>query len=114
MSDPSPTLPPDQPAPAPSRAEATAGVQERPVPPRADRLPPYRVLLHNDDVNDMPHVVETLVDLTPLSVPHATRVMLEAHHKGIALVLVTHRERAELYVEQFQSKRLTVTIEPDA
>jgi ATP-dependent Clp protease adaptor protein ClpS len=31
---------------------------------------------------------------------------------GVALVLVTHKERAELYVEQFASKRLTVTIEP--
>jgi hypothetical protein len=26
---------------------------------------------------------------------------------------VTHKERAELYVEQFQSCSLTVTIEPD-
>jgi hypothetical protein len=27
-------------------------------------------------------------------------------------VLVTHKERAELYVDQFKSKSLTVTIEP--
>lgn len=93
---------------------AATGVKERaaPAPTRVDRLPPFRVLLHNDDVNDMLHVVETLVDLTPLSVPHAARVMLEAHQSGVALVLVTHRERAELYVDQFQTKNLTVTIEP--
>ena len=38
--------------------------------------------------------------------------MKEAHETGIALLLVTHKERAELYQEQFQSKGLTVTIEP--
>lgn len=32
---------------------------------RVDRLPPWRVLLHNDDVNDMLHVVNSIVDLTP-------------------------------------------------
>ena len=31
---------------------------------------------------------------------------------GVALLLVTHKERAELYADQFQSKGLTVTIEP--
>ena len=31
---------------------------------------------------------------------------------ALALVTVTHKERAELYQEQFQSKSLTVTIEP--
>ena len=34
-----------------------------------------------------------------------------AHNTGLALLLTTHRERAELYVEQFHSKKLTVTIE---
>jgi ATP-dependent Clp protease adaptor protein ClpS len=77
-----------------------------------DRLPPYRVLLHNDDNNDMLYVVETLCDLTPLNPHKATTIMMEAHSTGVALVLVTHRERAELYVEQFRSKRLKVTIEP--
>jgi ATP-dependent Clp protease adapter protein ClpS len=38
--------------------------------------------------------------------------MMEAHTTGVALVLTTHRERAELYQEQFKSRRLTVTIEP--
>jgi ATP-dependent Clp protease adapter protein ClpS len=37
---------------------------------------------------------------------------VEADKTGVALLLVTHKERAELYQEQFQSKGLTVTIEP--
>ena len=38
--------------------------------------------------------------------------MLEAHKSGVALLLVTHKERAELYLDQFQSMGLSVSIEP--
>ena len=40
------------------------------------------------------------------------RKMLEAHHRGTALLLMTHQERAELYRDQFTSRNLTVTVEP--
>lgn len=83
-----------------------------PTRPRAARLPPWRVLLHNDDVNDMPYVVEAIVTLTTLNRHAAVECMLEAHKRGLALLLTTHREHAELISEQFRSKRLTVTIEP--
>jgi ATP-dependent Clp protease adaptor protein ClpS len=76
------------------------------------QLPPYKVLLHNDDVNDVEHVVHTIVALTPLNTEDAVIRTLEAHETGVALLLTTHKERAELYREQFQSKGLTVTIEP--
>ena len=75
-------------------------------------LPPYKVLLHNDDVNDVEFVVHTIVALTPLNTEDAVIRTLEAHETGVALLLTTHKERAELYREQFQSKGLTVTIEP--
>jgi ATP-dependent Clp protease adaptor protein ClpS len=75
-------------------------------------LPPWKVLLHNDDLNAMDKVVEIIYTLTPLNREQALARMQEAHNAGSALLLVTHRERAELYVEQFQSCRLTVTIEP--
>jgi ATP-dependent Clp protease adapter protein ClpS len=68
---------------------------------------------HNDDVNDMLFVVRTLLDLTPLDLDGAKQVMLTAHKHGPALVLVTHKERAELYQDQFRSKALSVSIEPD-
>ncbi len=80
--------------------------------PRTRRLPPWRILLHNDNVNDMPYVVETIVALTTLNRHDAVVRMLEAHNKGLSLLLTTHREHAELLDEQFQSKRLKVTIEP--
>jgi ATP-dependent Clp protease adaptor protein ClpS len=96
----------------PPREAATTGVQEQAAPPRMDRLPPYRVILHNDDVNDMLYVVESICDLTPLAPQRAAAVMLEAHRTGLALLMVTHRERAELYVDQFKSRNLVVTMEP--
>ena len=76
-------------------------------------LPPWKVLLHNDDVNDAIYVVETIVGLTPLNRQDAERRMKEADTSGVALLLVTHKERAELYKDQFESKGLTVSIEPD-
>jgi len=76
------------------------------------QLPPWKVLLHNDDKNDMRFVVESIVALTPLNQEDAVLRMKEAHQTGVALLLVTHKERAELYKDQFESKGLTVTIEP--
>ncbi len=78
------------------------------------RLPPWKVLLHNDAVNDMDYVVESIVRLARATVPNATRCMVEAHRKGVSLITVTHREHAELLNEQFRSARLKVTIEPEA
>ena len=75
-------------------------------------LPPYRVILHNDPVNTFEHVIESIVLLTPLSVHDAVQRTLEADETGQSLLLVTHRERAELYGEQFASRKLTVTAEP--
>jgi ATP-dependent Clp protease adapter protein ClpS len=76
-------------------------------------LPPWKVLLHNDDKNEAGFVVETIVELTTLNKDAAVQRMAEAHKTGASLLLVTHKERAELYQEQFTSKGLTVTIEPD-
>jgi ATP-dependent Clp protease adaptor protein ClpS len=81
----------------------------KPKPPQP--LPPWKVLLHNDDKNDMEYVVETIVSLTPLNQEAAVVRTLEAHETGVALLLTTHKERAELYRDQFGSKGLTVTIE---
>jgi len=77
-----------------------------------DKLPSFRVLLHNDDVNEIGYVLETVVELTPLNKDEAVQATIEAHKAGVSLLLLTHKERAELYRDQFESKFLTVTIEP--
>jgi ATP-dependent Clp protease adaptor protein ClpS len=88
--------------------------KKKPKPRRGPpgQLPPWKVLLHNDDDNDMEFVVETIVMLTPLKAHDAIMRMKEAHESGVALLLVTHKERAELYEDQFNSRGLTVSIEP--
>lgn len=75
-------------------------------------LPPYRVLLHNDDYNTMDHVIRALVESVPaLTVRKAGRIMLEAHLRGVALVIVCPKEHAELYCERLTSFGLTATME---
>jgi ATP-dependent Clp protease adaptor protein ClpS len=85
-------------------------VKPKKKPPQ--QLPPWKVLLHNDDKNDMIFVVVTIMELTTLGEQDAKLRTLEAHETGVALLLTTHKERAELYKDQFESKGLTVTIEP--
>lgn len=94
--------------------EEKADVKKRPsnTPPKRKHLPPWKVLLHNDDVNDMGYVVQTIIQLTPLKQMDAVGRMFEAHKTGVALLLTTHQELAELYRDQFRSKRLRVSIEP--
>jgi ATP-dependent Clp protease adaptor protein ClpS len=90
-------------------------MRSRPAParPRVNRMPPWKVLLHNDDFNEMGYVIETIIELTSLNPQTALLRMVEAHKAGVAMLLATHREHAELLQEQFESKGLTVTIEPD-
>jgi ATP-dependent Clp protease adaptor protein ClpS len=95
---------------APTSPQTDLATKPRPATPRL--LPPWKVLLHNDDVNDQEHVVAAILALTNLKPAEAVRCMKEAHQTGVGLVLNTHRERAELYVTQFQRRDLTVTIEP--
>ena len=102
-----PAAPAGTTATKPKRA-LTRAPKKRPPQP----LPPWKVLLHNDDTNTPTYVVETIVQLTTLNEQDAELRMKEADKTGLALLLTTHKERAELYQEQFTSKGLTVTIEP--
>ena len=92
------------------KTKSKAKEETKPKPPQP--LPPWKVLLHNDDVNAIDYVIVSIVELTPLNEQSALLRTKEAHDTGVTLLLVTHKERAELYQEQFQAKQLTVTIEP--
>ena len=91
----------------PKRARKTTPKKK---PPQA--LPPWKVLLHNSDEKTFQFVIETITQLTPLNKQDAELRATEADKTGVALLLTTHKERAELYQEQFTSKGLVVTIEP--
>ena len=74
--------------------------------------PKYKVLLHNDPVNTMDYVVDTLRQVVPqLSEQDALTIMLETHNSGVGLVIVCDLEPAEFYSESLKAKGLTSTIE---
>jgi ATP-dependent Clp protease adaptor protein ClpS len=81
---------------------------------RARFLPPYKVILFNDDYNPMDYVVGVLLNLIDhLTAQEATEIMLTAHLTGSAVVVVCPKERAEYYQERLRSAGLGARIEPD-
>jgi ATP-dependent Clp protease adaptor protein ClpS len=89
-------------------------IETRPdVTSRPILLPPYAVILHDDDHNEMMYVVRSLVMCVPeVTADQAVAIMLEAHLSGKALVITCPLERAELYRDRLESRGLTATIEP--
>ena len=90
-----------------------------PPPPVTERVtrsleeiqPPATVVIHNDDVNSMDHVVNALLQSVPeLSIEDSARIMLTAHEHGEADVIRCPFERAELYRDRLESQALTSTI----
>ncbi len=97
------------PTPTPSTPTRDPEVRERSL---SETLPPYRVVLHNDDHNEMGHVVRALLDSVPeLDTERAMAIMIEAHLNGRAEVIACPRERAELYRDRLETFGLTATIE---
>ncbi len=81
---------------------------------RTKLLPPYKVIVHNDDYNEMNYVIFALVNsVTLLTLQEAEDIMLTAHLSGRAVVTVCPKEVAEYYQERLLSYHLTATIEPD-
>lgn len=104
--------PPPPPAKPKKKGQTKSQQKPKPKRPPTEMLPPWKVLLHNDDVNTFEDVIDTIVELTPLDENAAVKAAREADAEDVSLLLVTHKERAELYVDQFKAKFLTVTIEP--
>jgi ATP-dependent Clp protease adaptor protein ClpS len=76
--------------------------------------PPYKVILHNDDHNDMFYVMKALIKSVPsLSEAEAEEIMLTAHNEGTAVIVVVPQETAEFYQERILSFGIGCTIEPD-
>jgi ATP-dependent Clp protease adaptor protein ClpS len=81
---------------------------------RTQLLPPYKVILFNDDYNEMNDVVFALLhSVNNLSPQEAEHIMLTAHLTGSAVVIVCPKEAAEYYQERLMGYGLKTTIEPD-
>jgi ATP-dependent Clp protease adapter protein ClpS len=93
------------------RRPSHLSAHERPVDKKRP-VPWYKVILHQSTIDDLMFVVRSVMELTRFPRAEATHKMWEAYHCGRSVLLTTYLERAELYVEQFATKGLTVTIEP--
>ena len=85
--------------------EPTGGEDVRP-----DR--PWLVIVWNDPINLMSYVTYVFQKLFGYSKEKATKLMLDVHHKGRAVVSSGTRERAELDVFRLHEHGLWATMEP--
>tara|TARA_B100000700_G_C14357852_1_gene540114 strand:- start:92 stop:463 length:372 start_codon:yes stop_codon:yes gene_type:complete len=98
-----------------NRTEGDTAVIDRETKRVRKVSPKYKVLLHNDPVNTMDYVVESLRQVVPqLSEQDALNIMLETHNNGVGLVIVCDLEPAEFYSESLKAKGLTSTIEVES
>lgn len=70
---------------------------------RVETMPPWKVLLHNDETTTFEFVIWLLITVFQKSADEAVNLTWAIHNADVALVCVTHKERAELYVEQVHS-----------
>jgi len=63
--------------------EISEAVEQR---PKVVEEPPYRVIIHNDDVTPMNFVIYVLQHIFMLAGPRAAQVMFTAHIQGSAYV----------------------------
>ena len=66
-------------------------------------MPPYAVVLHNDEINTMDFVVETLQKVFRYDLDKATLHVLEVNHTGQSVVWTGAKEHAELKADQIIS-----------
>ena len=90
----------------------TSGAPETDEVTRTDK--PWIVIVWNDPVNLMSYVVFVLQKLFGYSREKATRLMLQVHHEGKALVSAGNREKAEADVARLHSYGLWATMEHPA
>jgi ATP-dependent Clp protease adaptor protein ClpS len=67
---------------------------------RTRRQPPYHVVILNDEEHTFEYVIELLTKLFGHPLATAEELTLRIHNTGRAIVLTTHREKAELKREQ--------------
>jgi ATP-dependent Clp protease adaptor protein ClpS len=78
---------------------------------RRDR--PWQVVVWNDPITLMSYVVFVLRRLFGFDLATATRLMLQVHNEGKAVVATEPRERAEMAVAQLHAHGLQATLARD-
>ncbi|MBV8558816.1 MAG: ATP-dependent Clp protease adaptor ClpS [Planctomycetaceae bacterium] len=67
---------------------------------RSQRQPPYNVVILNDEEHTFDYVIELLVKLFGHPLATAKELTWRIHTTGRAIVLTTHKEKAELKRDQ--------------
>ena len=93
-----------RPAVAPER------VEEQDTGEESDLERPWLVIVWNDPINLMSYVTWVLQRLFGYSREKATKLMLDVHHKGKAVVSSGSREKAELDCFRLHSHGLWATL----
>jgi len=100
MSESNPSSPPSD------AGTATLPHKPRPKPstkPRVDKLPPFNVVLLNDDDHSYEYVIEMLGEIFAHPIEKAFAMAKEVDKSGRVIVLTTHKERAELKRDQIHA-----------
>ena len=74
---------------------------------------PWNVVVHNDPVNLMTYVSYVFQKLFGYSEPHATKLMLQVHNEGKAVVSAGSREAMETDVSKLHAAGLWATLQQD-
>ncbi len=75
--------------------------------------PPWVVIVWNDPINLMSYVTFVLRKLFGYSLEEATRLMLQVHHDGKAVVSSGEKEKAEFDVARLHAHGLWATLRQD-
>jgi ATP-dependent Clp protease adaptor protein ClpS len=71
--------------------------------PKPRKLPPYNVILLDDDEHTYAYVIEMLQKIFAHGEQQAYKMAKEVDETGRVIVLTTHKERAELKRDQIRS-----------
>ena len=88
-------------------------VEEQEVEVVADPDRPWITVVWNDPINLMSYVTYVFQKLFGYSRDKATKLMLDVHHKGKAVVSSGNREKAELDVFRLHEHGLWATMQHD-
>src|SRR5918911_1544567 len=77
-------------------------------------LPPYKVVVHNNDYNTFEEVIRILVRAVPgMTRERATALAFEIDQTGAAVPYVGPKEHAEAVATVIRTIGIRVTVEPD-
>jgi ATP-dependent Clp protease adaptor protein ClpS len=102
---------------------AVTPVKPAPVVPARDfdpevlrqRLPPYRVIVHDNSYNTFDEVIRVLIKAVPgMTFDRALALANEIHTTGAAVPYVGPKEHAEAIGAVIRTIGIKVTVEPDA